>query len=323
MSYSIKNWQKFQHYKDRKPLWIKLYRDVLDSMDWSELSGMAAKNLIMIWLIGSEYDGDLPELSTLAFRLRIKVSDLEKSIIELCKYGFLVETEEAPRAEKTTSKELREKAGFGDRYVDQLTKDLIHLRDVNCVYCGATENLEIDHVFPVSKGGNSEPENLQLLCRSCNRSKRSKTAEQVATPLGQVAPDQKIRRSLEKEIEKEIEIEERERRGEENGKPSVMPSSDSYQPEIIFVCRGRPKSWTLTNAFLTKAKGIYPNIDLITEIKVAKVWTESEDHHRKTSKGMESFLLNWFGRCTPSKPQARKSVDVEDFLRNKLAEIQS
>jgi len=34
-------------------------------------------------------------------------------------------------------------------------------------------------------------------------------------------------------------------------------------------------------------------------------------------------LLNWFGRCTPSKPQARKSVDVEDFLRNKLAEIQS
>ena len=212
MSYSIKNWQKFQHYKDRKPLWIKLYRDVLDSMDWSELSGMAAKNLIMIWLIGSEYDGDLPELSTLAFRLRIKVSDLEKSIIELCKYGFLVETEEAPRAEKTTSKELREKAGFGDRYVDQLTKDLIHLRDVNCVYCGATENLEIDHVFPVSKGGNSEPENLQLLCRSCNRSKRSKTAEQVATPLGQVAPDQKIRRSLEKEIEKEIEIEEREER---------------------------------------------------------------------------------------------------------------
>jgi HNH endonuclease len=320
MSYAIKSWQKFQHYKDRKPLWIKLYRDVLDSMDWSELSGIAAKNLIMIWLIGSEYDGDLPELSTLAFRLRVKVLDLEKSIVELCKAGFLIETEEAPRAEKTTSKELREKAGYGDRYVDQLTKDLIHLRDVNCVYCGATENLEIDHVFPVSKGGNSEPENLQLLCRSCNRSKRSKTAEQVATPLGQVAPEGNFQRSLEKEKEIEKEIEEREK---ENGEPSVSPPRDSFQPEIIFITRGRPKTWTLTNAFLAKAKGIYPNIDLVTQIRLAKVWTESEDHHRKTAKGMETFLLNWFGRCTPSKPQARKQFDADEFLRNKFAEVQS
>lgn len=40
-----------------------------------------------------------------------------------------------------------------------------------CSYCGATDELEIDHIRPVSKGGGNEIRNLQLLCRDCNREK--------------------------------------------------------------------------------------------------------------------------------------------------------
>ena len=40
-----------------------------------------------------------------------------------------------------------------------------------CVECDATDRLECDHIHPVSKGGSSEPENLQTLCRSCNARK--------------------------------------------------------------------------------------------------------------------------------------------------------
>ena len=42
----IRNWKQFQHFKDRKPLWIKLYRDLLDNVDWHELPGDDAKALV-------------------------------------------------------------------------------------------------------------------------------------------------------------------------------------------------------------------------------------------------------------------------------------
>ena len=67
----IKNWKKFQHFKDRKPPWVKLYRDVLDDLEWYELEPLASKVLVMCWLIASEDDGRLPSSKTLAFRLRM------------------------------------------------------------------------------------------------------------------------------------------------------------------------------------------------------------------------------------------------------------
>lgn len=67
----IKHWNKFQHFKDRKPPWVKLYRDLLDDLDWHELDAQASKVLVMLWLIASEDEGRIPPTKTLAFRLRM------------------------------------------------------------------------------------------------------------------------------------------------------------------------------------------------------------------------------------------------------------
>ena len=42
-----------------------------------------------------------------------------------------------------------------------------------CAKCGSRENLEYDHIVPVSKGGSNTTRNIELLCESCNRSKGS------------------------------------------------------------------------------------------------------------------------------------------------------
>ena len=41
-----------------------------------------------------------------------------------------------------------------------------------CLRCSAAERLEIDHIIPLSKGGDNAITNLQTLCKTCNSSKR-------------------------------------------------------------------------------------------------------------------------------------------------------
>ena len=115
MGARIKGWSKFQHFKDRRPPWIKLYRDILEDPDWHDLDGDTAKILVALWLIGSEdedQEGNLPDTRRLAFRLRVteaKVNQalnklshwLERDDIDLISIGH---QHDAPETETETEK---------------------------------------------------------------------------------------------------------------------------------------------------------------------------------------------------------------------------
>ncbi len=47
--------------------------------------------------------------------------------------------------------------------------------DNRCAKCGTTHRIVIDHMLPVVRGGTNDPENLQLLCHSCNTDKGVRT----------------------------------------------------------------------------------------------------------------------------------------------------
>lgn len=82
----IKGWAKFQHFKDRRPPWIKLYRDLLEDPDWHDLDGDTAKTLVALWLIASEDEGQsgaLPDARRLAFRLRISETKVNQQLTKL------------------------------------------------------------------------------------------------------------------------------------------------------------------------------------------------------------------------------------------------
>jgi hypothetical protein len=54
---------------------------------------------------------------------------------------------------------------------DALLITLIERDGYSCRICGSENDITIDHIVPVIKGGKNYLDNLQLLCRSCNSRK--------------------------------------------------------------------------------------------------------------------------------------------------------
>lgn len=60
----------------------------------------------------------------------------------------------------------------GREGIPEEVKLLVWERDNgHCINCGSAEDLEFDHIIPVSKGGSNTEKNIQLLCMKCNREK--------------------------------------------------------------------------------------------------------------------------------------------------------
>ena len=57
----IKSWEKFQHYKDDRPLkWIKVYSSLLMDYKFEQLSDAEFGQIVKIWLLASQLDNDIP-----------------------------------------------------------------------------------------------------------------------------------------------------------------------------------------------------------------------------------------------------------------------
>lgn len=71
-------------------------------------------------------------------------------------------------------------------FTEQQFSALIVSQENRCNYCRCEldpSNIERDHILPVSRGGNNLIENIQALCRSCNRRKHNKTHEEYLAVL--------------------------------------------------------------------------------------------------------------------------------------------
>lgn len=195
-----KNWGEFQHYKDRSPSWIKLHKALLDDFEFASLPVESRALAPMLWLLASENDSGAIDatLDKLGFRLHMTAKEVAEALHPLIEAGFFIEGGTPEERQKWPS-----------RYVsDKLRAQVLERDGGRCVSCGDTENLEIDHKTPVSKGGKSELDNLQALCRPCNRSKRVKTSEQFATQTKKLRSLEKEEENIEKKEEKEKETRE-------------------------------------------------------------------------------------------------------------------
>lgn len=62
-------------------------------------------------------------------------------------------------------------------------KNIFYRDNYTCQYCSSKENLTIDHVMPISRGGEWTWENLVTACSRCNSRKGQKTLEETCMKL--------------------------------------------------------------------------------------------------------------------------------------------
>jgi hypothetical protein len=108
----IKNMSKFQHYKDRKPPWIKLYMELLDNIEFHNLSGDAVKLLIQLWLIAAEkgpvngkITGLIESVDFVAFRVREPKKKIERLLVELNQWVTVLDSDLLAKLEQPDSPE--------------------------------------------------------------------------------------------------------------------------------------------------------------------------------------------------------------------------
>jgi len=181
--FTIKNLDQFQHYKDRNPPWIKLWTKLLDDYEFNELSKETQRDLMMIWLFISK----VPErrLAYDSVWIARKINSRKPVDLDaIAQAGFIVPSDEVAVI----------KSPWPSRYIPESLRSEVFARDEHqCVDSGTTQNLEIDHVIPVSKlppEWKPTLEGLQTLCRSCNRPKRVNcvaSAERLATQTSNAA----------------------------------------------------------------------------------------------------------------------------------------
>jgi len=90
----VKNWSKYQSYKDRRPPWIRFHRTILDDFTFQSMTAEARAFLPMLWLLACEHEDPVSGLipysyEEIEFRLRMRKGSVTSLIQELQAADFI------------------------------------------------------------------------------------------------------------------------------------------------------------------------------------------------------------------------------------------
>jgi len=114
---SVPNLDKHQHYKDRRPPWIKLHASLLQDYEFSLLTDSEKYQIIAIWLLASQLNNKIPDNSSWlcgqiqASKINLRkfkelhmLEDHASNTLAECEQSALVETEAETEAETDTAR---------------------------------------------------------------------------------------------------------------------------------------------------------------------------------------------------------------------------
>ena len=123
ITFSVKNFERFQHYKDRSPPWIKLYNELLDDYAFGLLPDASKLHLVAIWLLASRSNNRIPHDPNWIAK---RISATEKVDLDLLRVSGFIEVQDAgippaarkpnadPERESETDAEIEDSSGPPD-----------------------------------------------------------------------------------------------------------------------------------------------------------------------------------------------------------------
>ncbi len=88
----IRDWDEKQHFKDRDPIWIKIYRSLRHDRRWRQLSGDGCKLYIDLTLLAAEVEpfGTIQlHPADLAWEVRLDPENLRIALLEVAASGLI------------------------------------------------------------------------------------------------------------------------------------------------------------------------------------------------------------------------------------------
>ena len=125
-------------------------------------------------------NGDYTYLNTISWRRALSL--LMKGKAETLKYadkvihcsdGSCIKLPLVMRLIKVIRMIYRNKVPYSKR-------NIMFRDDHTCVYCGTNDQLTVDHVVPVSRGGKTSFENCVTACFTCNNKKNNRTIIKIS-----------------------------------------------------------------------------------------------------------------------------------------------
>lgn len=187
--------------------WVRLYRAALHNPKIVTLSDRQHRAWHNCLLIAGD-DGVLPALRDIAVHMRVTASEAEQLVCELVE-AQLIDPTTSPTGERRYTmhdwnvhqyvsdhsanrvkkyRDRRKAAGLPQQqwFNAKIKSEVMAKTGGLCSYCGTSENITIDHMTPLHRGGSDNISNLQPACRACNADKRNMTHAEYLAWAGRV-----------------------------------------------------------------------------------------------------------------------------------------
>jgi hypothetical protein len=94
----VPNWRRLQHYKDRRPVWIKLYPELLDDPAYLSLPVGTRLLLIELWMLYASSRGQIT-VDTASLSRRLQHRTTSRQLAQLSDAGFIQVSASKPLAQ--------------------------------------------------------------------------------------------------------------------------------------------------------------------------------------------------------------------------------